>query len=81
MDYNKCFGFIQNDNVGDIIDIFILNDHNEDILENFQNDENYTVLPLLEAVQFAKDNPQKKFFIYDEDDEIKKLITDNGLSV
>ena len=78
---NKYYGFIQKDKIGNIIDIFTLDGINHSILESFSNDENYIVLPLNEAIEFSKKNPQKKFFIYNESDEVLKILRKNGIEI
>jgi hypothetical protein len=78
---NKYYGFIQKDKIGNIIDIFTLDGTNHSILESFSNDENYIVLPLNEAIEFSKKNPQKKFFIYNESDEVLKILSKNGIEI
>ena len=78
---NKYYGFIQKDKIGNIIDIFTLDGTNHSILESFSNDENYIVLPLYEAIEFSKKNPQKKFFIYNESDEVLKILRKNGIEI
>ena len=78
---NKYYGFIHKDKIGNIIDIFTLDGTNHSILESFSNDENYIVLPLNEAIEFSKKNPQKKFFIYNESDEVLKILRKNGIEI
>ena len=78
---NKYYGFIQKDKIGNIIDIFTLDGTNHSILESFSNDENYIVLPLNEAIEFSKKNPQKKFLIYNESDEVLKILRKNGIEI
>ncbi len=78
---NKYYGFIQKDKIGNIIDIFTLDGTNHSILESFSNDENYIVLLLNEAIEFSKKNPQKKFFIYNESDEVLKILRKNGIEI
>lgn len=47
MNENKYYGLIQNDEVGNIIDIFTLDETNQSVLDSFKTDKNYTVLPPL----------------------------------
>lgn len=54
MEKNKYFGFIQKDQIGNIIDIFTLDETNHSVLEFFRDDENFIVLPLEEAIEFSK---------------------------
>lgn len=78
---NKYYGFIQKDKIGNIIDIFTLDETNHSVLESFSNDENYIVLPLNGAIEFSKKNPQKKFFIYNESDEVLEILRKNEIEI
>lgn len=81
MDENKYYGLIQNDEVGNIIDIFTLDETNQSVLESFKTDKSYTVLPLKEAIDYAKKNPQKKFFTFNESNEVLEILRKNGVDV
>lgn len=81
MNESKYYGLIQNDEVGNIIDIFTLDETNQSVLESFKTDKNYTVLPLKEAIDYAKKNPQKKFFTFNESNEVLKMLRENGVEI
>ena len=81
MNENKYYGLIQNDEVGNIIDIFTLDETNQSVLDSFKTDKNYTVLPLKEAIDYSKKNPQKKFFIFNESNEVLEILRKNGVEV
>ena len=81
MENNKYFGFIQKDQIGNIIDIFTLDEKNYSVLESFRNDENFIVLPLEEAIEFSKKNPRKKFFIFNESEEVMEILRKSGIKV
>lgn len=81
MNENKYYGLIQNDKVGNIIDIFTLDETNQSVLDSFKKDKNYTVLPLKEAIDYSKKNPQKKFFTLNESNEVLKILRENGVEL
>lgn len=81
MDENKYYGLIQNDEVGNIIDIFTLDETNQSVLDSFMEDKNYTVLPLKEAIDYSKNNPQKKFFTLNESKEVLEILRKNGVEL
>lgn len=81
MNENKYYGLIQNDEVGNIIDIFTLDETNQSVLDSFREDKNYTVLPLKEAIDYSKKNPQKKFFTLNESNEVLEILRKNGVEV
>ena len=81
MNENKYYGLIQNDEVGNIIDIFTLDETNQSVLVSFKTDKNYTVLPLKEAIDYSKKNPQKKFFTLNESNEVLEILRKNGVEV
>lgn len=81
MNENKYYGLIQNDEIGDIIDIFTLDETNQSVLDSFKADKNYTVLPLKEAIDYSKKKPQKKFFIFNESNEVLEILRKNGVEV
>lgn len=81
MNENKYYGLIQNDEVGNIIDIFTLDETNQSVLDSFKTDKNYTVLPLKEAIDYSKKNPQKKFFTLNESNEVLEILRKNGVEV
>lgn len=81
MNENKYYGLIQNDEVGNIIDIFTLDETNQSVLDSFKTDKNYTVLSLKEAIDYSKKNPQKKFFTLNESNEVLEILRKNGVEV
>lgn len=81
MNENKYYGLIQNDKVGNIIDIFTLDETNQSVLDSFKKDKNYTVLPLKDAIDYSKKNPQKKFFTLNESNEVLEILRENGLEL
>lgn len=81
MNENKYYGLIQNDKVGNIIDIFTLDETNQSVLDSFKKDKNYTVLPLKEAIDYSKKNPQKRFFTLNESNEVLEILRKNGVEL
>lgn len=81
MNENKYYGLIQNDKVGNIIDIFTLDETNQSVLDSFKKDKNYTVLPLKEAIDYSKEHLQKKFFTFNESNEVLEILRKNGVDI